>query len=273
MPETSSLRTATLRSDLQACGVSIIDCPHNGRKDTADKMMMGESEHNGKLVFSAFYCSLVDVMELLMSSFLVDMLAFATDNSAPAIVLLISGDGDFLYAVSTLRLRKYDIVLLAPAQCSHLGLKAQSTAVYDWPRDVLCVELPVPSYAVLTGSVMMTPVTTLTQDLSSVGRQSIPTFTDFSRTGPSYASATINSRAVSQPNTPQAITTPTRLPSTRPRASSASLQQHSRSTSMPVAPQIVAPTAYSLSMTRLQAAQGVVSGAVQPQGRTVCAAV
>ena len=51
MPETSSLRTSTLRSDLQACGVSIIDCPHNGRKDTADKMMMGESEHNGELVF------------------------------------------------------------------------------------------------------------------------------------------------------------------------------------------------------------------------------
>lgn len=32
----------TIRSDLQVCGVSVIDCPHNGKKDTADKMMLGE---------------------------------------------------------------------------------------------------------------------------------------------------------------------------------------------------------------------------------------
>lgn len=40
-PEMLTPRSATMRADLHACGVSVIDCPHNGRKDTADKKMMG----------------------------------------------------------------------------------------------------------------------------------------------------------------------------------------------------------------------------------------
>ena len=36
-----SSRSHTIRSDLQSCGVTLIDCPHNGRKDVADKIMMG----------------------------------------------------------------------------------------------------------------------------------------------------------------------------------------------------------------------------------------
>lgn len=34
-------KTLALRSELQSCGVSLTDCPHNGRKDVADKMMLG----------------------------------------------------------------------------------------------------------------------------------------------------------------------------------------------------------------------------------------
>lgn len=41
--ELISPRSIALRADLQACGVTTIDCPHNGRKDVADKMIMGES--------------------------------------------------------------------------------------------------------------------------------------------------------------------------------------------------------------------------------------
>ncbi len=41
-PEQASLKSVNLRSELQSCGVSLIDCPHNGRKDVADKMMMSE---------------------------------------------------------------------------------------------------------------------------------------------------------------------------------------------------------------------------------------
>ena len=34
-------KSLTLRSELQCSGVSLTDCPHNGRKDVADKMIMG----------------------------------------------------------------------------------------------------------------------------------------------------------------------------------------------------------------------------------------
>jgi hypothetical protein len=34
-------RAVLLRSELQSSGVSLTDCPHNGRKDVADKMILG----------------------------------------------------------------------------------------------------------------------------------------------------------------------------------------------------------------------------------------
>ena len=34
-------KSLTLRSELQSSGVSLTDCPHNGRKDVADKMILG----------------------------------------------------------------------------------------------------------------------------------------------------------------------------------------------------------------------------------------
>lgn len=37
-----------VRSDLQLSGVSLVDCPHNGKKEVADKMMTG--------VFSVSVC-------------------------------------------------------------------------------------------------------------------------------------------------------------------------------------------------------------------------
>lgn len=40
---TSSSKPVIQRSELQASGVSLIDCPHNGRKDVADKMLIGMS--------------------------------------------------------------------------------------------------------------------------------------------------------------------------------------------------------------------------------------
>lgn len=34
-------RSLSLRSELQSSGVSLTDCPHNGRKNVADKMIIG----------------------------------------------------------------------------------------------------------------------------------------------------------------------------------------------------------------------------------------
>ncbi|KAH8117424.1 limkain-b1-type NYN domain-containing protein, partial [Phellopilus nigrolimitatus] len=101
-----SLECANARSifhsELQSSGLSIIHCPHNGRKDVADKMM------------------------------LVDMLAFAIDSPAPATIVLITGDRDFAYAVAILRFRGYEVIIIAPSSIAHLSLKSQACRLYDW---------------------------------------------------------------------------------------------------------------------------------------------
>ncbi|KIJ69488.1 hypothetical protein HYDPIDRAFT_106117 [Hydnomerulius pinastri MD-312] len=103
-----SPKSVVLRSELQSSGVSMIDCPHNGKKDVVDKMI------------------------------LVDMLAFAVDHSAPATVVLITGDRDYAYAVSTLRLRKYKVVLIVPSS-PHIPtcLESQASLAIDWSTAVL----------------------------------------------------------------------------------------------------------------------------------------
>lgn len=64
------------------------------------------------------------------------MLTYAIDNPAPATIVLISGDRDFVYAVSVLRLRRYRVVLVAP-HCAHASLKSQASAVLNWETDIM----------------------------------------------------------------------------------------------------------------------------------------
>jgi len=39
--EIDKFKTGIIRSELQTSGVSLVDCPHNGRKDVADKIILG----------------------------------------------------------------------------------------------------------------------------------------------------------------------------------------------------------------------------------------
>lgn len=55
-PEQTTLKSIALRSELQSCGVSLIDCPHNGRKDVADKMMMSAPAPQNCLSFCCSQC-------------------------------------------------------------------------------------------------------------------------------------------------------------------------------------------------------------------------
>lgn len=41
--EQTPSKTLLMRSELQSSGVSLVDCPYNGRKDVADKMIIGKS--------------------------------------------------------------------------------------------------------------------------------------------------------------------------------------------------------------------------------------
>ncbi|KAJ7686599.1 NYN domain-containing protein, partial [Mycena olivaceomarginata] len=108
VPGSDGPRSLNLRSELQSSGVSLTDCPHNGRKNVADQMIM------------------------------VDMLAYATDHPAPATLILISGDRDFAYAVSVLRLRGYEVVVVSlPLPGAHISLKSQASMWLDWNLEIL----------------------------------------------------------------------------------------------------------------------------------------
>lgn len=68
---------------------------------------------------------------------LVDMLTFAIDNRAPATIVVITGDRDFSYAASTLRLRGYEVIVVLPSISSHVSLRMQASILFEWQRDVL----------------------------------------------------------------------------------------------------------------------------------------
>ncbi|KAI9566503.1 limkain-b1-type NYN domain-containing protein, partial [Boletus coccyginus] len=102
-----SSKSVGLRSELQSSGLSMIDCPHNDKKDVVDKMI------------------------------LVDMLAFAVDHPSPATIVLIAGDRDYAYAISTLKLRKYQIILVVPSPNTSPSLESQASLVIDWGAAVL----------------------------------------------------------------------------------------------------------------------------------------
>ncbi|XJO78003.1 hypothetical protein BDV3_002506 [Batrachochytrium dendrobatidis] len=96
----------SMRSELQSSGCSVIDTPHNGRKDAADKMIM------------------------------VDMLSYIIDTPAPATIVLISGDRDFLYALAVLQNRGYNVVLIVPNRGASPILRAQASIVLEWRYDI-----------------------------------------------------------------------------------------------------------------------------------------
>ncbi|KZS95379.1 hypothetical protein SISNIDRAFT_464423 [Sistotremastrum niveocremeum HHB9708] len=97
-----SVKAMNLRSELQRSGVALVDCPHNGTKEVADNMLI------------------------------VDMLFHAMDNPSSTIIL-ISGDRDFAYAMSVLRHRRYDIVLIAP-DSAHGSLIEQASHILKWDQ-------------------------------------------------------------------------------------------------------------------------------------------
>lgn len=121
-------RLLTLTSELQSSGVSLIHCPHNGRKDVADKMMLGK--------YALYFIYWHTLIQLL-----VDMLGHAIDNPAPTTIVLISGDRDFAYAISVLRLRRYQVVLITLSN-SHLSLTSQASVCHDWSSDILGIAQP-----------------------------------------------------------------------------------------------------------------------------------
>lgn len=66
------------------------------------------------------------------------MLTHALDNpSSMTTIVLISGDGDYMRALASLRNRKYHTIVITPRDCSHSALKYQAFSTYDWYSDVI----------------------------------------------------------------------------------------------------------------------------------------
>lgn len=64
------------------------------------------------------------------------MLAYAIDNPAPCTIILITGDRDFAYALSILKHRRYQVVLVTLPN-AHASLVHQASICFDWAKDVI----------------------------------------------------------------------------------------------------------------------------------------
>ena len=64
------------------------------------------------------------------------MLAYAIDNPAPSTIILITGDRDFAYALSILKHRRYQVVLVTLSN-AHTSLVHQASIRFDWYNDVV----------------------------------------------------------------------------------------------------------------------------------------
>ena len=69
-------------------------------------------------------------------------MAFINDNPPPATVILISGDRDFAYLLSTVRWRKHNVVLISNSSMTHKSLAVQASVAYDWKSDILNARPP-----------------------------------------------------------------------------------------------------------------------------------
>ncbi|KDQ59463.1 hypothetical protein JAAARDRAFT_621930, partial [Jaapia argillacea MUCL 33604] len=87
------------------------------------------------------------------------MLAYAIDRPPPATVVVISGDRDFAYAISVLRLRRYRLAVIAPSTNGHCSLKYLASRVVDWDSEVIKKTTPpvriiVPSPTTLASAII-----------------------------------------------------------------------------------------------------------------------
>lgn len=64
------------------------------------------------------------------------MLTFAMDNPSyknSSTIIILSGDRDYAYTLSILRLRMFRVVVVAPTlPGAHISLKVQASSFYDW---------------------------------------------------------------------------------------------------------------------------------------------
>ena len=68
-----------------------------------------------------------------------DIMALSNVWDPPSVIVLISVDRDFSYAMSSLCHQGYSVVIISLPDCTHASLKAFASATHDWYTDVLGV--------------------------------------------------------------------------------------------------------------------------------------
>ncbi|KAF8607696.1 hypothetical protein BDV93DRAFT_276683 [Ceratobasidium sp. AG-I] len=137
-PSTSP-KTLALRSELQSSGVSLIDCPHNSRKNVADTMLACDL-----VCFALDHPTTPHVPQagfIPSSPYSIPSTPFSYIPAPPVTppkttVILVSGDRDFAYPLAVLKARRYEVGLIVPPGGAHPALRAQASWVLNW-KDVL----------------------------------------------------------------------------------------------------------------------------------------
>ena len=63
-----------------------------------------------------------------------DVIAYTWDHPAPRTLVIISGDRDLAYMIGTLRMRKYEVILISP-NGTHTSFANQASVNLDWIAD------------------------------------------------------------------------------------------------------------------------------------------
>ena len=169
-------------------------------------------------------------------SYPVDIMAFVKDNSPPATIILISGDRDFAYLLSTIRWRKYNVVLISNTLMTHESLTAQASVVYDWKSDILKARPPS----------KLPPLRPRRETLPSVGSPSAPQESDNSpgsdvrAAGPPNKQTTPAIDPLALPSRPSSIATSKKI--RPPRKNLPPDAPLTKSKAIPTPPKAEAPT-------------------------------
>eukprot|EP00539_Tryblionella_compressa_P001630 CAMPEP_0178746152 /NCGR_PEP_ID=MMETSP0744-20121128/7662_1 /TAXON_ID=913974 /ORGANISM="Nitzschia punctata, Strain CCMP561" /LENGTH=807 /DNA_ID=CAMNT_0020399355 /DNA_START=377 /DNA_END=2800 /DNA_ORIENTATION=- len=100
------------RSDLQLSGCHLVDCPHNGRKEVADKMII------------------------------VDAMQFAFLNPNGATLCFVTGDVDYAYLLAVLQRPKWRTIVISKGTMSSM-LHVNCDMRMRWETDILQACVPV----------------------------------------------------------------------------------------------------------------------------------
>ena len=186
----SSKGNETKRAELSTSGCHVIDTPHDGSKEVADKML------------------------------LCDAAMWAADHPPPAKLVFLTSDRTMSYLMSVLRSRGYSIILIYSDSASQRLQNAASVRLH-WQRDVLkAMPLPPLPPSAAGSALSPAPPSVESQSSSSSARQTLAS--SCSSISPVKAAA-VAAPSVPPPSAPTSFAVKAAAPPAASRSSSSSM--------------------------------------------------